>query len=126
MTIPDGMPQPPSAHEVATAIRLARHGHSVIFRRVDNTPGAVNPDAIVDGEVWEFKSPRGASERSTIAEQFKQARRQSHRMVLDLARCGLPDEVSLNQALRRFHGQRAITELIVIDHRGRLLKASLG
>lgn len=106
-------------HEMDTARLLADEGHEVTFLPIDNTPGTKNPDVLVDGHVWEMKSPLGSSERNTIADQFKRAGRQADRLVLDLRRCGLDDEVSLRQAERRFMGQSRITGVIVIDHDGR-------
>lgn len=85
---------------------------------VDHTPGVKNPDVEIDGEIWEFKAPRGASEKNTISDQFKKARKQASRLVIDLRRCGLSDEVAIEQIERRFRGQTRITRVIVISHDG--------
>ena len=105
-------------HEVRTAQALADLGHTVRFRVVNNTPGVKNPDVEIDGEIWEFKAPRGASEKNTISDQFKKARKQASRLVIDLRRCGLSDGVAIEQIERRFRGQSRITRVIVISHDG--------
>ena len=105
-------------HEVRTAQALADLGHTVRFRVVDHTPGVKNPDVEIDGEIWEFKAPRGASEKNTISDQFKKARKQASRLVIDLRRCGLSDGVAIEQIERRFRGQSRITRVIVISHDG--------
>lgn len=119
VTVPSGVNLEP--HEIDVADVLARHGHAVIFKKIDNTPGAKNPDAYVDGEVFEFKSPKGSSEKNTISDQFKRGRRQSSRLVLDLRRCGLDDNLAVSQIERRFFGQVRISKMIVIDHGGNVL-----
>lgn len=124
ITVPDGLTVAP--HEMDTAERLASAGMTVRFRPVDKTPGAKNPDidlAGPDGDegAWEMKSPKGSTE-NTIDNQFKRAKKQSSRMVLDLARCGLPDDDAIAQATRRFNSQSAIKEMIIIRHDGSLLR----
>ena len=113
----------PQPHEIATARRLAAAGDDVTFRDTVYGQGVKNPDVeMMGGEIWEFKSPTGASEKNTISDQFKRAGKQAHRLVIDLRRCGLPDDVSLAQIERRFNGQSRITDLLVIDHDGAITR----
>lgn len=111
-----------AAHESAAAERLAAHGLDVVFRELDPTPGVKNPDIEIDGEAWEIKSPRGSSSKNTISDQFKRARRQASRLVLDLSRCGVAEELAIRQATRRFHGQKQIQRLIIIKKDGSLIE----
>lgn len=106
-----------------TARYLAGLGHDVVFREIDNTPGATNPDVEMDGVTWEFKAPKGAG-KNTISNQFKRARRQSSHVVIDLRRCGLDDDEAKAQIEARFVGQSRITDLMVIDHAGRMTRHS--
>lgn len=108
--------------EIATAWRLVQHGIWAHFRVPSHVPGVKNPDILVDGAVWELKSPRGASEKNTISEQFKSARGQAESLIIDLARCGLPDELALAQIKRRFYGQSRFKKVIVLDHDGRMTR----
>jgi hypothetical protein len=117
VTIPEGMPRP-KPHEIRTAQALAAAGHEVVFRVPVNQKGVKNPDVDMDGQVWEFKAPEGGSEKNTISDQFKKARSQSRRLVIDLRRCKLSDPVACGQIERRFRGQSRIVEIMVIDHNG--------
>lgn len=120
LRIPDGVN--PKEHEIATALRLLAYGLDVSFRERSNVPGTKNPDAMIDGEVWEFKSPLGASEKNTISGQFKSAKDQAENLVIDLARCGLPDALAIDQATRRFLGQKRFARLIILDHDQRIIR----
>lgn len=41
-----------------------------------------------------------------------------YELVIDLVRCGLPDDLALAQIRRRFDGQDRIEQVLVIDHQG--------
>lgn len=94
----------PRQHELDTARRLARFGVDVEFLPEIDGEGVKSPDVLIDGEIWELKSPQGSSEKSTIDSQLKRGKRQAENLVIDLARCGLDDEVAIAQILRRFFG----------------------
>ncbi|MEL4505284.1 hypothetical protein AAEX63_11875 [Luteococcus sp. H138] len=114
--VPAGVTVAP--HEMTTARALAAHGANVVLLSLLHGEGIKNPDAAMDGEVWEFKAPQGASERSTIDSQFRRARAQSRRIVIDLARCGLSEQLAVRQCAYRFYGQRRINRLLVLDKMG--------
>ncbi|NMX04283.1 hypothetical protein [Mobiluncus mulieris] len=111
-------------HELETARKLSDSGFNVLFRGIDYTVGVKNPDIEIDGDTWEIKAPKGSS-KNTISEQFKRARKQSNRLVLDLGRCAIRDELAIEQAVRRFYGQSRIVEMIIIDKTGKALKYTL-
>lgn len=113
----------PEQHEVEAAKRVAAAGSTVRFRPLDNRPGKKNPDVEIDGEAWEIKSSKGNS-KNTIANQFKRGKEQSNRLIIDLSRCGLDDEVAEGQALRRYRGQRKLVELIIVRKSGKLTRVS--
>lgn len=115
--IPDGLKVEP--HELYTAQRLKRYGYHVEFNVPSTEFGVKNPDATIGGQPWEFKSPRGAG-KSTISDQFKRAGKQARNVVIDLARCGLPDDDALAQIVRRFRGQSKIQHMLVIQKDGTL------
>lgn len=116
VTVPDGAN--PEPHELATAETLSDHGLHVVFNPQVYGKGKKNPDATIDGDIWEFKAPDGSSEKNTISSQFKRAGKQAPRLVLDLRRCALDDGIAVQQAVRRFTGSVKINEMIVIDHDG--------
>jgi hypothetical protein len=113
----------PSEHEVLTALRLAESGTDVLFRVDSHDVGAKNPDAEINQQIWEFKAPTGATD-NTISDQFKRAGKQAQRLVLDLRRSGMDDELGLAQAGRRFTGKSKITDLIVITKDARIHRFS--
>lgn len=119
VTIPEGMSKPPEPHEISTAHRLAAHGVDVEFRKEAHGYKVKNPDVMMFGEIWEFKSPEGGG-RDTISKQFRRAKSQSSRLVIDLARCKLDDGDATSQIIRRFLGQSRIQKLIIVDKRNRL------
>lgn len=114
--VPDGARV--AAHEMRTAQTLVASGRHVVFRRENYGTGVKNPDAEIDGEIWEFKAPKGSSEKNTIADQFKRAGKQAERLVIDLRRCGVPDAIATEQIKRRFYGHKKIKKLIIIDSEG--------
>ncbi len=115
VTVPRGLDV--DAHELRTAETLARHGHVIEFRPLSNLPGVKNPDAVMDGEIWEFKSPTGAG-KNTISHQFSRARQQSERLVIDLRRSGLDEVDAIREARRRLANDSRIVDVIVIGRDG--------
>lgn len=120
VVVPEDTPNPPKAHELATAHLLSTYGIDVTFLKEVYEDGKHNPDVQMLGGIWEFKAPKGASESSTISSQFKRARKQSRNLVLDLRRTPLDDELAIGQAVRRFRGQTKISGIIIIDKHGLL------
>lgn len=115
VSIPDGLTI--DAHELATADALARHGHRIQFRPISTVPGVKNPDVVMDGEIWEFKSPTGSG-NNTISHQFSRARQQSDRLVIDLRRSGLDEGGAIREARRRLLNDSIIVSVIVIGRDG--------
>lgn len=108
----------PRDHELATGDRLARVGINARWRPEDFTPGVKNPDVMIGGHVWDFKSPEGAG-KTTISNQFARAKEQGvHRLVLDMARSPLDGATALAEARRRLAGNDWFTDVIFIDRAG--------
>ncbi|QPK81122.1 hypothetical protein G7Y41_08795 [Schaalia sp. ZJ405] len=119
VTIPPDLSKPPEPHELATAQTLASYGVDVAFRKEEHGDHVKNPDVTMFGQIWEFKGPKGAG-KDTISKQFRRAKKQSGRLVIDLARCGLSDDFATGQIIRRFKGQAEIQKLIIVDKEKRL------
>lgn len=94
---------------------LAERGMNVTHRAVVNIDRHKNPDLGIDGEIWEIKSPKGSSEKNTINNQFRRGKKQAEYIVLNLARCGIPDHIAIQQAERRFFGTFQFKKMIIID-----------
>ena len=110
----------PSEHEVLTALRLAETGMDVLFRIDSHDTSAKNPDAEMNQQVWEFKAPTGQG-KNTVDSQMKRAGKQAERLVLDLRRSKLDDEESIREIRRSMQG-RHLTQVIVIDHAGNIVR----
>ena len=94
--------------------RFARLGKDLVLRTVSTAQGAKNPDLLLDGNLWEMKSPTGTG-KSTISHQFEHARKQADRLVLDLNRTALPDQEVLAEVRRRVGiADAKICEVLVI------------
>lgn len=108
-------------HELDTAKRLTSAGHDVEFRMVTNANGVKNPDILLDGEIWEMKSPTGAG-KNTIDNNLRLASQQSPRVVLDLGRTPLTDEAAVLEVRRVFALRTRLESVIVIRKDGRQIR----
>lgn len=70
-------------HEWATFIRLAQNGHTVVVRVERKEDGIKNPDLVLDGEVAEAKTPKGAG-ADTIPRNVRSASKQARTIIIDL------------------------------------------
>ena len=107
------------AHERLTAARLARLHHDVRFQ--PTTRLMKNPDVLLDGIVWELKTPDGKSQKHTIRNIFRKAKSQTVRLCIDLVRIGLPEAVALAQIKRKFNHQSVIQEIMVLGASGHVV-----
>ena len=115
-TVDETLARDVAPHERATATRLAAHGYDVTF--LPATGQGKSADALINGERWEFKGVQGKG-KSTVVGLLRQGRRQSPRMVLDMAESELSLEEVLRQVdytLRRYDGITAI-RVITKDER---------
>ena len=46
-------------HEESTALHLTQYGFNIDVIRPSNTPKTSSPDFLVNGAIWETKSPEG-------------------------------------------------------------------
>lgn len=81
----------PRDFEISAALILAEYFSSDVM--VLRPRYMKSPDLIINGEIWELKSPIGNS-KNTIANNFKNARKQSTNIVIDLRRCKLDERVA--------------------------------
>ena len=54
---------PPEKHELYTAKFFAQKGKDITFIRPSNIKGNYKADFVMDGKIWEVKSPIGKSKR---------------------------------------------------------------
>lgn len=115
-TNPDGESLWP--HELPSVTRLLAGGKNVQWRK--ETRGGDNSDLLMDGHIWDLKSPKGTSLKTNISDQFKSAGAQGNRMVLDLARIQYSEREALTEIRRKLAGQDRIIEVMVIRKDGTL------
>ena len=114
---PGDLPKP---HELRAATILANEffNQDVVFLR--RTHGKT-PDLDVAGVIWEIKSPKGSS-KNTIANNLKAASKQSKRIVIDLFRCKLRQDVALRRIKGYLkEGNHHLKGLIIITKSGKCL-----
>lgn len=77
------------------------------------TPHNRNPDFMMDGVLWEMKSPQGKNLR-TVEHAFKNAAKQSENIVIDLRRTKLATSSAVKLLEKRFNLSRHVKRLLVI------------
>ncbi len=102
------------SHERATVEFLVEHYEKVISLIVPSyTPHNRNPDFMMDGVLWEMKSPQGKNLR-TVEHAFKNAAKQSENIVIDLRRTKLATSSAVKLLEKRFNLSRHVKRLLVI------------
>jgi len=81
--IPVGMKPRPRPHEIEIAEILAKHLKTDI--EFIPTTNRNTPDFLIDGTLWELKSPQGTG-KNNIQRQLQYAVRQSSNVILDANR----------------------------------------
>ena len=108
----------PWQHEEATAKVLALYGYDVEFVRKSNRDREHSADVYIDGEKWEFKSPRSRL-LSAVERNLRRAKNQSSRIVFDSRRMkGVPDEAIMREILSKVPLISGISRIIYIDKHG--------
>ena len=111
---------PPEKHEYETAKYFAARGMDVFFIKPSNVKGTNTPDFIMNGKIWETKSPTGNSTR-TYEDNFKKALRQSVNIIFDLRRLEKTNEIKCIKRLGRMKDVSRLKNLLIITKDGRLL-----
>jgi hypothetical protein len=73
----------PTPSEIKAANYLVGHGFKLLFLKPANLKGVLTPDAEINGERFEIKSPISNKPR-TIIKRFREARKQSDQIVFDM------------------------------------------
>lgn len=107
------------AHEYDTICHLASYGLDIEVIKPINMPKVHNADCLINGLIWEAKSPNGGG-NSTIARQFHKASKQSDKMILDLRRVKLEAQRAEREARFRFEKSKNIKRLMLITKDDRL------
>jgi len=120
IVVPPGLSVRP--HEMETAERLRALGFAVEFLPVSDEPGRRNPDILLNGEIWEMKSPQGNSEKNTIDTQLRDAGHQSAHLVLDTSRTPLADDFIVAEVRRRLQYRLRLKSVIILLKNGDVVR----
>ncbi|MBR3122384.1 hypothetical protein IKF28_03005 [Candidatus Saccharibacteria bacterium] len=111
---------PPEKHERSTALFFAKRGKYVEFIRPHSIKGSHNPDFLMDGKIWEIKSPTTYSD-SSFEYNFRKAIKQSNNIIFDLRRLSMLNEKKyINELKKRCHTP-TIKTLILVTKDGKVL-----
>jgi len=109
----------PGVYELKAAQRLADAGHRVELLVPSRVKGQRTPDFLVDGVRWELKSPKGSGKHN-VSDQLKRGKKQSDRLIIDLARSPL-DEQNFIAEVRRRIAWTPFVEVLVLTKDGRFV-----
>lgn len=102
------------AHELAAYHFLCQLGKTLELILPSNTPGSKNPDLVMDGVIWELKSPTGQSLR-TIQRILHKAGKQAENVILDLRRTRqIGDHAATITITAYFQASRRLRRVLVI------------
>ncbi len=97
----------PERHELETANVFVALGLDVEFLAPTYVKGVFFPDILMDGKVWEMKSPCGAN-KLAIEKHFRKAAKQSAHIIFDLRRIEFQESIAISKIKREFsmrHGR---------------------
>jgi hypothetical protein len=114
--IPANIEDPPQQHEIDAARILARHYNKVVeFLRPIDGYKIKTPDIVMDGHLYEIKSPVGNSKKHTVKHQFDKATAQhAYGLVFDGRRTKLTEEFIVSAIKRELRSRRRIKKVIFI------------
>lgn len=99
---------------------LAEHGFHVEIIEPSNTPKNRNPDFLIDGKIWELKTPT-TNNKQTIARKIRKGSRQAENLIIDLRFVKMANSSAINILNFHFHRSRRIKRMMIIDKTGHLL-----
>jgi len=121
VVLPADAPMLPEQHEIEAAWILARHFSTVVeFLRPVRGFEIKTADLVMNGVIWELKTPTGGS-RTTVSNQFKRASKQSSHVVFDARRIHLSEEEALHQIHREMKKRKAIKSVLFIGKDGGII-----
>ncbi|MDR2524127.1 MAG: hypothetical protein LBC95_01105 [Candidatus Nomurabacteria bacterium] len=109
----------PKPKELQAASYLAKHGFKVILLKPVNKPGAKNPDAKINGVVFEIKTPTSNRPRTTI-KRFQEAMGQSKCVIFDLRKVKGSVE-NMEKLLLKLAGDLKCQRLIIITKQNKTI-----
>ncbi len=100
-------------HEYATINVLLADGHDVELIQKSRTPHSKSADILMEGSIWEMKSPTGRTLRA-IERILYRATHQARNVVIDLRRTKLADEQLIIFLKKKFEDLRSLRILWIV------------
>ena len=110
--IPVGMKPRPRPHEIEIAEILAKHLKTDI--EFIPTTNRNTPDFLIDGTLWELKSPQGTG-KNNIQRQLQYAVRQSSNVILDANRSKMHVNKIKREVEHQFKIIRSVKRLMFVS-----------
>lgn len=108
---------PPENHELDIASLISTHFNCVVEFLIPSTSyKQKTPDFVMNGLMWEIKSPKGVSKK-TIEKQIRIALKQSRNIIIDTRRTKLTDVTITKELLKLLNNYRKINKLLLINKR---------
>jgi hypothetical protein len=121
--VPANLSSPPEPHEKEIAEILSKHYDSTIeFIAPINDYKRKTPDIVMNGVLWEIKSPIGNSKRHTVSYQFDRASKQSKCLIFDGRRTKLPDDFLKKRIVFELNKHKSIKRLVFITKSQKILE----
>lgn len=111
---------PPEKHEYEAARYFAKRGKDVVFLKPSDIKKQHTPDFMMDGKMWELKSPIVYG-RNSFEDNLRRAIRQSEHIIYDLRYLNMNDEQRYIRELNKWKAKKRIKTLLVIKKNGQLL-----
>ena len=120
--IPTDLVNPIESHEIEAAWILARHYNVIVeFLKPIDGYKVKTADFVMDGIIWELKSPIGKS-KNTIEYTLRRAGKQSRFLVFDGRRAQLSDEFMVQKIHYELSKRRSIKKVIFINKNQEVLE----
>ena len=104
-------------HEYQTVKILLENGFDVELIPTSQIKGLRTPDISINGVLWEIKSPLGCS-KNTAKHTIQNAAHQASNIIVDLRRCGLPQEQAIKDLVKHFEYSRRLKHMMIISKEG--------
>lgn len=111
---------PPEKHEYEAARYFAKRGKNVVFLKPSNVEKQHTPDFLMDGKMWELKSPIVYG-RNSFEDNLRRAVKQSEHIIYDLRYLSVNDERKYIRELNKWVAKKRIKTLLLIKKNGQLL-----
>jgi hypothetical protein len=113
--IPDALTAKPQPHEVEITWIVARHFKTTVeFLQPIDGYMVKTPDFVMNGKLFEIKSPKGNSKKHTIKDQFNRAKGKKRHMIIDARRTNLDDDFIMGRIAFELKTHRSVRSLLFI------------